>query len=777
MRAYFEFILRHRGKVLVAILLVTAAAAACLPRAVVSSSLGKLFLGNSPEYSRYRERIREFGSDESLVVAFEEETLLSEDSLRRLQDVVARLQELPRVHRVDSLLDARHILGFGEADPVDAFLAAARLRPQHAAEVLEQLRTDPLAGGLLVSNDGTAAAVVISLDPADDQAVEDNIALVDRVLGAFHDAGYEPELLHRAGSIAAVAEIIAMTRFNIDRLFPIVCIVLVLAVWLMFRRLWPIAVSMAVAIVGVIWTMAIAILIDPEISILMAGVPAVILIISFSDVIHLSSAYLLELESAPDKREAILRSAEDVGKACIYTSMTTFVGFVSLSLVPTPAFRQLGFILGLGVALALLLAVTLVPVMFSYMRTPSRWRSGQGQTGARSQDLLDRVLRGSRRVSLRYPRTVILVFGGVLAASVAGMTMLTVESDLIRRLGPGNEVRRDAEYFDARFAGMNVLDVWVDLPSGDGVLDADRFAKLADYHLALERIPGIDKVASVVTVVEEMHRRWPRLPTPQAPAPPTRAELDRYFAALERLGGHRLDPFVDRERRTIRIVARLDPKGLRTTYRIGQEALEAAAQRLDDDVKIEASGIAYLMGLWLDDILVAQRRGLLLSFVTISIMMIVALRSVRAGLWSMIPNLLPLFVLGGWVGLFWDQVDSDTIMIAILALGIGVDDTIHFLLRYRIESRREACPDRAIERAYEFAGRGIVITTVILTLGFAPFALSDYFSLHILGTLLPLVLVVALAADLFLVPALGVVGAIRFPGPKGDAKQVDSCDS
>ena len=151
-------------------------------------------------------------------------------------------------------------------------------------------------------------------------------------------------------------------------------------------------------------------------------------------------------------------------------------------------------------------------------------------------------------------------------------------------------------------------------------------------------------------------------------------------------------------------------------------------------------------------------------------MMAIGLRSVRIGLLSMIPNALPLLVLGGVLGLSYDEVDSDALFLAMLAIGVGVDDTIHFLMRYRIESERSTDPNHALERTFEFAGRAIVMTTITLALGFAPFALSDYFSIWILGVYLPLTLVVALLADLFLIPAMAQVGLIRFRSPTASPK-------
>jgi len=131
-------------------------------------------------------------------------------------------------------------------------------------------------------------------------------------------------------------------------------------------------------------------------------------------------------------------------------------------------------------------------------------------------------------------------------------------------------------------------------------------------------------------------------------------------------------------------------------------------------------------------------------------------------MWSMIPNILPLLALGGYIGFFWDKTDSDTIIIAMIAIGIGVDDTIHFLSRLRFESSRTADADTALMHTFHFSGRAMVTTTIILVAGFMPLGLSDYFSIRIFGTLLPFTLVVAILADILLVPALVTLGVIRF---------------
>ena len=137
---------------------------------------------------------------------------------------------------------------------------------------------------------------------------------------------------------------------------------------------------------------------------------------------------------------------------------------------------------------------------------------------------------------------------------------------------------------------------------------------------------------------------------------------------------------------------------------------------------------------------------MLFTAIMVSLMMIISLRSVSAGLWSMLPNALPLVLMGGLLGLLYDELDSDALILAMLAIGIGVDDTIHFLMRYRMECRKGRASEEAITQTFHYAGRGIVVTTIVLTLGFLPMATSSYWPISMYGIFLPMTLIFALVA-------------------------------
>ena len=264
-------------------------------------------------------------------------------------------------------------------------------------------------------------------------------------------------------------------------------------------------------------------------------------------------------------------------------------------------------------------------------------------------------------------------------------------------------------------------------------------------------------MVSLVDVLEQLHSALGGTDA----LPQSREALAQYLLLFEMSGGEDLDRMLNFERTTTKLIARLDSGAMRQTHTVSMLAADLAATHLPSTASFEATGLSTLFGGFLDELFTGQRNGLLFSISSIGVMMMLGLRSLRNGLLSMLPNVLPMLAVGGLAGLVWDQVDSDTVIPAMIAIGIGVDDTIHFMVRLRLEAKRAPLPE-AIRQTFQFAGRGILFTTIILVLGFLPLALSDYFSIWMMGTFIPLALVVALATDLLLVPAMATWGLFQF---------------
>lgn len=760
MKKYIIFIIGHRIAVVAVILLLTVVFGGIVSTGVYSSSIGKLLFSEDHRgYNRYRERIREFANDETVIVIYREDNLFAETSLARLEDAVDEIKAFPLVRRIDSLLNAQHTYGKADTLHIDKYAGEALKSPENARQVLQNIQADPMYADLLVSGDGRHAAVMIELEPVDELAGETVPPLVNDIMVAFEKNGFRREHLYRVGFTSTMADVVSQTEYNIGHLFPYSCAVLLLIVYVMFHRFWPVFVTAGVSFIGVVWTYGFAVILDPKISVFISITPSVIMIVATSDIVHLCSAYLLELARGREKEDAILVSGTEVGTACFWTSVTTFIGFVSLSFVPVPVFRQLGVVLGFGVAVSLILAMTLTPILFSIMKRPD----AHTFNASRVQKTVGGVLAWIEHRVLRFPKAVVAVFVVVIALSVFGSSRINIDTDFYKRFTEDSRTRMDEAHYHRHFAGANFLEIFIDAPDNDGILDPEVYSKIVRFQAGVENLPEVDDALSLVNLIGTIDREMNPEYSPNKMTAWTRPLLAQYLLLFESSGGEDLDRVLDFDRKTVRMNVRLAENGTQFTFAAGNKVGRIADDVFGDSAKAEISGLMYLLGGFVDDVVSGQRRGLVFAFFTIMTMMIVVFKSFKIGLLSMFPNVLPLLFLGGWLGLFWDAVDSDTIIIGMVAIGIGVDDTIHFLSRLRFESAHAANPDEALKGALHFSGRAMVTTTVILSAGFLPFALSDYFSVGIFGTLLPMTLIVAVLGDILLAPAMAKLGAIRFP--------------
>lgn len=753
---YLEWVLGHRLWVVLITVALTGLATYSLTNAVFASSVIKLFFGDSPDYLAYRDLANEFAGNDVMVFAFEDPSVFTPQGAERLESIVEGIRSLDFIKRVDSLASASRVMAEGDELVVERYVD----RTSHVAPdaLIEELRNDPLTSGWVISKKSKATAMLVELTPDPNRPIERIPKMLDEVMSKFAAGGIEPASIHRAGIVVESTEATEQARFTLMRLFPLTVLLLGLVVFALFLRVWPVIITGGVAFVSIIWTFGLAVAIDPEVNLLMAMVPGMITVIAFSDIIHLYSGFVRKCQFGVERREAVLESGTEVGVACFFTSVTTFVGFASLVFIPTPVIRHLGVVLGAGVGIALLLALTLVPVVLSWVPGIDAGVRGESSFAGR---WLDALLVFSQRLSMGWPKATVAFFAIVMVVCSYGASQLTIESSFAKRLDPDNPIRQSQRYISEHFAGANFLDVYVLAPDGEDLLDPETFAGIARFHDDIEAHAEVDDALSLVETIRAMHEAL----TGSNGLPTSREQLAQYLLLFEISGGEGLSQLINEDRTRLRISVRLEKDGLRHLAAFGDALKVRGEGIIGGDFVVKPTGITYLLGDWITFTLDGQRRGLLFAVLSTAIMMIICLRSIRVGLISMIPNLLPLIVLGGYVGGLWDETDSDTILVAVFAIGIAVDDTIHFLTRLRIESARTSDVEQAVADTFSFTGRAIVQTTVILCIGFSPFAASDYFSTRIIGTLLPMCLFVALVADLFLVPALVKLGVLRFARP------------
>jgi predicted RND superfamily exporter protein len=758
LRGYLVLVLRHRAAALVLMGALTVLAGVEITRGVFATSLITSFLGESGAYERYRDESRRFQHGDFMAVAVESPNHFTPEGWSRIERVTRELETAPAVQRVYSVWNAIRVRVDGDALDVRPYHDVVAASGDYS-ELRQELLRDPALRRVLVAEDGQSTLFLLELRPYDREPVEKMPATLEAIHRVFTDQGFPAQAIHIAGLYPETVEGIKESRYSVAVILPFTILILLGIVYLLFWQFWPVLITGVVAVVSTVWTFAFAILVEPRVNILLSVVPAVMIIVSFSDIIHLCSRYALLVRKGYAREAAVLEAVSEVGLACFFNSVTLGIGFVSMAFVPAPVFRLVSLVLGAGVVIAFGLAMTLVPILLSLVSAPA---AAPERATTKVEAGLDAVIRFCTGVGMRHPWAMVLAFALTLGIAAAGISRIRLETSMLDRLSPGNALHVARRFLNQHYEGTTFVDVYVQAPVGTDWVDAGAFARLATFQERLAALPGVDGAQSFVSVVNTVDSAA-RSAEERAREKPSSGLLGQYLELAESVDAGMVSRLLDAGHTHTRFLVRLRHSGMAESAVIAKRIEALGAELLPPGSSVFASGLTPLFGSWIDEVAKGQRDGLGFALLVTALTMVVCFRSLRLGLVSMIPNIHPIVMLAGYVGYMWPTVDSDVIVIAMIATGVVEDDTIHFVTCLLLEARKTTNLDEALRRTFALTGRSVLKTTAILCLGFLPFALSGYSTIRHMGTLLPLTFVSALLADLFFLPALVRLGLLRVP--------------
>lgn len=616
-----------------------------------------------------------------------------------------------------------------------------RLRPL----LLEQTQL----GGSLVSKDGESQCMVIKLKEASliDLSSRENISEI--ISGVVRKHGLGTEELHICGVMATEGRMISEMNRALVELFPLGALLIVLFVLALFNRFITVFITLIVGGIAIVWCLGITALTFGEITFLVKAVPILILAISTSDTIHLLTTYYHERREGSERKEALHTMLREVGSACLLTSITTLIGFGSLILVPTTAVKHIALAAGTGTAAALLLAICLVPIILMSLRRdrpmlPFRF------------DFVNRCINWITllccRISLRFPRTCVIVFIVLGAGAVMAGWKLPIDANYPKRFPAGHPVRESVEFFDKHFNGTTTIEIIFE-GEPECILAPSTLEYLRTIEGELTEKEGVRKVASLVDVFDQVDRivgfeSDAKLPDDAAHA----ANLMNFVRGVDR---GLVDSILAVDNTLTRISVQVVPTRFNEILALANE-IEADLEReaLPGDLGVEVTGSYPLIARSFSKIVDGQNLSFLTCFLLVTVIVSIGLRSFKLSMLGLLPNLVPLVFLLGLLGLCYEYIDPAFLMIFTVCFAISVDGTIHFLNRLRIEQERSPDLPAALESTFRHAGTPIVRTTIVLIVGLLPLALAQYLVVWMMGTFLVFGLFCALLADLVLLPAL-----------------------
>ncbi|MFA9471798.1 MAG: RND family transporter, partial [Deltaproteobacteria bacterium] len=693
--------------------------------------------------------------------------------MRQIEQLTRALEdEVPFVKDVTSLSNAE----FMEGAPPDDILVYDLLTefPETQEELFvirDKVMKKPLYVGGLVSADSELGAVIVemsrsSIDPVDEIRLDPDggdglpnlypqvsFKAIEAILQRPEYDGIE---FFHSGDVAINATYnTVLFEEDMPVLMALSFLVITLSLILVFRRptgvigpFMVVAFAMAVS-VGVIG------LIGWDIDFMFGMMPTLLIAVGVADSVHILSEFDIYQRRLGNRRDAIRRTLYLVGPPCLLTSLTTAAGFLSLSLSPVKSVAHLAVYSAAGVMAAFIASITILVVFLSFGRQTSSDASPKKvKARARKGKALGAALQSLATFVIRFQNAILVAFAVVFVASAWGISMLTVDSNFLTEFSEKIPVRRTTQFVDDHMSGTYSIVYVFDSGEADGIKEPAVLREIERVQREAERHELVTKTYSVVDLMKDINQSFHNGDRAYYEIPDSRELVAQYLLVYEMSGGEEIRDYlsIDYARATLELRCKMT-----NTSRL-QGIVEQIDEHLDaQPLRASTVSVTGIGALWLkfvDYITWSQIQGALIALTVVSLMMIVVFRSVKIGLLSMIPNISPVvLVLGGmgWAGV---HLDYYRLLIAPVAIGLAVDDTIHLMTRYHHEFGKLGDYKKALYASMDGVGRALFITSAILVVGFLTNVFSVMDGQKSFGILLATVIAVALVADFLLMPAL-----------------------
>lgn len=648
---------------------------------------------------------------------------------------------------------------------VGEFLQPWPRTDQERAARKAQALADPKMVDQVVSSDGTISAIVIRTEFMSTADLERVADALQTVLARHGAPGFALSL---SGLPELTASLNRTMQREIRNLLILAVAAQILMLFFLFRH--PAGVFGPLVVVGLAaaWTFGFMAFAGQPVTMLSNVLPAFIIAVGIGDSVHIQSVYRDARRRGVPNHEAIVSAVAATGKPVLFTTLTTMFGLLSLNSASMTAINEMGTAGAVGVVFALVNTFAILPVMLSYNRTGILGAPPQGHHG-----LLDRFLDlcgsisgrpisapAGTPVNPRRRRMVLIVAFLLTAIAGYGVSQLRVWHNPLSWLPDDDPTKIAFQTTDERLGGAATVQLLIHTKGDLGMKDLELLRGLEALETRVRAyqdplVPNLVGASiSLLDVVKETNRALHGGDQAFYRLPDTQAELADTLFLFENASPSELHRLASADLSTSQMSLRV--RWLEaTSYGTFIEVIDTAiADTIGDRAEVKTTGAAYTLFATVSALIADLLRSFAVAFAVITLLMILLLGDIRLGLVSMVPNLLPIIYVMGFMGYAGVPIDMSNLIIASIAIGLAVDDTIHLLHRYKVNLKAHGNVEDAINEALHHCGRALTSTSLILAVGFFIFMGASLISLQRFGYLVGLTTLLALLVDLIFGPAL-----------------------
>jgi len=742
----------HPVAAVVLTLLLTLALGAQLPRLRIDESAEGLMVERDPARAFYEQARQRFGSDNLTVVLVKADDVFTPAALTAVRRLSDGLERVAGVSRVESLTTTRNIKGEGDALTTDPLVGA--VIPTAPAE-LARLRADALGSRVLVGNlvaaDGRATALVVYADARPGETAFNRRFTTD--VDALVARETRPGLtIYQVGAPMTKATYAQYLKADQRTIIPLSTVVLIVTLFLAVRTLQGVVIPVVTAVVSIVWSLGLMAVTGIPLTILTAIIPSLMLAIGFTEDVHMISEYHHRLEHGDDKLTALRTMLGESAMPILVTTATTVLGFGSLITTDITMLIQFGYASAMALTANYVVTMLLLPPMLRWWAVPRRLRR-VALVDESPHGGIPRLMQRLGEFNLRWRVPILVAWGALTLASLAGWLTLRVNTDLISFFPERSAIRQRVADLSRSLAGGLAFYVVVDTGHDDGIKNPAVLRRIAGLQDHLAATGRVDKTVSVADYVRKMHREMHGGDPAFETIPETSDQVAQYLLMLE---GRELEKFVDFKAAAANIVVRHHLTGSGDLSALLRDIERHVARDFPPTVIVRATGEEVLFNNASDYMAVNELTSFSSTFVIIGVIHALLFMSLKAGILSLIPNVVPILMLYGFMGLVGIPLNTSTAMIATVAIGIAVDDTVHHMVTYSRQLNELHDQRRAMFETLRIEGRPIIYVSIALAAGFLTLVASNFVATVYFGMLAAFVMLVAMLAELTLTPILMV---------------------
>ncbi|MBD80122.1 MAG: hypothetical protein CL840_14510 [Crocinitomicaceae bacterium] len=737
--------------------LVTIGALTVLPKVGFDYKFEKFFPPSDQDLQFYFEHVNRFESDNDflLIGISNEEGIFQQDFLVKLDSLTNQYEKHEHVKRVVSPSNISNPI-IGPIGVVKAAYIHTDKPDLYQSDSIRIFGSDGLVGSLF-SPDAEKVTLFLGIEPSNDRKFNDKIVSDIESLGK----DFEFDEFHVAGKIKGAYYFIKQMEFELILFMSISFLLLIAFLFISFRSLWGVWVPISVVGITLIWMIAFMTVIGRPINFMTTLLPTILFVVCISNVIHIVEKYLDELRKGYGKYDAMFTAFKEIGLATFFTAFTTAVGFLSLYTSMIVPIKEFGWITALGVYVAFFLSFTLLPALLILLPKP--------EVKGKHADDSFWTLKLHRLFLWLVPNRM-KIFGTVLLfmlVSFVGLWNLEFNNKFLEDFASDDNMRTDYEFFEDNFSGFRPyeLSLWIK-DSTKNFYDFEVVQEIDKIEKGLKDIYGAGFIVSPNTFIKGTRRALNGGKNDQFKLPESERELKKVKRSIRRLPRVNLRSYLTDSKKEARINAKIKDFGGKQTRVLNQEFEDYMEANVNTEViGYRVTGMPFLVDKTNEFLANNIVLSLLIAFIVISLIMGMLFQSLRMIIIAILPNVLPLLVIAGLMGILGINIKISTSIIFAIAFGIAVDDTIHFMSKLRIELNKGRSIIYSLKRTYLSTGKAIIVTSLILCSGFLILVASNLSSTFYIGLLVSTTLLFAVLSDLFFLPVLVLI-FYQNPGKK-----------